>query len=103
QSLPSGSCWTSCAYIGSANRIVAALLADLAVCAFGISTGLRREERPSDFVAAGGAAPMDRLIAAAIGRSDRNAPVVTALGAIPGEVNGHIRSLTPSGGALKRS
>ena len=46
---------------------------------------------------------MDRLIAAAIGRSDRNAPVVTALGAIPGEVNGHIRSLTPSSGALKRS
>ena len=43
---------------------------------------------------------MDRLIAAAIGRSDRDAPVVTALGAIPGEVNGHIRSLTPSGGAL---
>lgn len=34
---------------------------------------------------------MDRLIAAAIGRSDRNAPVVTALGAIPGEVNGHYK------------
>jgi hypothetical protein len=64
------------------NRIVAALLADLAVCAFGISERLRREERPSDLVAAGGAAPMDRLIAAAVGLSDCNAPVVTALGAI---------------------
>jgi hypothetical protein len=84
-------------------RIVAALLADLAVCAFGISERLRREERPSDLVAAGGAAPMDRLIAAAIGLSDCNAPVVTALGAISGEVNGHVRSLTPPGGALKRS
>ena len=89
--------------IGSVNRIVAALLADVAVCAFGISEGLRRKERPSDLVAAGGAAPMNRLIAAAIGLSDCNAPVVTALGAISGEVNGHIRSLTPSDGPLKHS
>ena len=67
------------------------------------AAGLRREERPSDLVAAGGAAPMNRLIAAAIGLSDCNAPVVTALGAISGEVNGHIRSLTPSEGPLKHS
>jgi hypothetical protein len=66
------------------------------VGAFGISAGLRREERPSDLVAAGGAAPMDRLIAAAIGRSDCNAPVVTALGAISGEVNGHIKKFNSS-------
>ena len=46
---------------------------------------------------------MDRLIAAAVGLSDCNAPVVTALGAISGEVNGDVRSLTPPGGALKRS
>jgi hypothetical protein len=87
----------------SANRIVAALLADLTVCTFGVAEGLRREERSSDLVAAGGAAPMDRLITAAVGLSDCNASVLTTLGAISAEVNRYVKSLIPSGDALKRS
>ena len=45
---------------------------------------------------------MDRLIAAAVGLGDADAPVVTALGANSGEVNGRVRSLTRSASALKR-
>jgi hypothetical protein len=46
---------------------------------------------------------MDRLIAAAVGLSDCNASVLTTLGAISAEVNRYVKSLIPSGDALKRS
>ena len=77
------------------------LSAEAVLLLFGIrGEGLPADYRPSYFVSAGGAAPMDRLITASVGLSDCNAPVVTTLGAISSEVNGHQRSLTPAGSPL---